>query len=798
MSQTQERNSTFARSEAIATAAAYRVVDEEEHEEGSFYMPQFSSNLTGSGEQNNSTVEGNWNPFPRFAGTLSLNEGGKLPNNIPPAAAYEQQRPQTYREGGQWPQAYSQQAAPVGKLSGSLRNLNDSSAPQSPGGASFHQDLHHKMGNLQNYDDIAVRIRSSSDFQVQHQRPLTERGQRRSTSFGMDGAPPLMNTSNASMMSQSTMSMNDSASMMGSMSSSKLSMNAPGQGRRRQWSVGEEALTEYRGPPQPHHATPYDMTPSEPLPLGTMRAHAASVDESSQSSLLYGSEPSSAGSTSMHQSMPNMAPMGVSLPSRVVPGAGMQTSAPGSMPKNKVQLCRFYQQGHCKHGDRCQYLHEVPGIMPTMHGQMPMMAMPTGGVYAMASQSSMATKSTSSMSVASTLPSASMGTLPSASMGSLPSASMGSLPSASMGSLAGSTPDFVGVNLYDMKGNIYAAAQDQQGCRFLQRKLDEGDPENFRLIYAEVKDHLPQLMVDPFGNYLCQRLLDHSNTKERAEIVHAIRHEIVPMSLNMHGTRALQKLIEQIDLCDTESRKVLIDELKTDVVKLVINPSGNHVIQRCLQALTPEEAQFIFDAVANKCREVATHRHGCCVLQRCIDRASPAQRQAMIDVISDNALPLIQDAYGNYVLQYVLNLNEPRHTRAVIQRLLGSICLLSIQKYSSNAVEKCFEVASKDQRTAMINELIDPQWLRRLVTDPFANYVIQKALKHCQPHERETLVNAIRRHEDVLCATPYGRKLQLKINKEYAPPSAAGTVQQSAHSNTGSGQNHPNLQAQES
>lgn len=56
--------------------------------------------------------------------------------------------------------------------------------------------------------------------------------------------------------------------------------------------------------------------------------------------------------------------------------------------------------------------------------------------------------------------------------------------------------------------------------------------------------------------------------------------------------------------------------------------------------------QFIFDAAAAHCVEIATHRHGCCVMQRCVDFASAPQKQRLVAVIAANALALSQDPYG--------------------------------------------------------------------------------------------------------------------------------------------------------
>lgn len=40
------------------------------------------------------------------------------------------------------------------------------------------------------------------------------------------------------------------------------------------------------------------------------------------------------------------------------------------------------------------------------------------------------------------------------------------------------------------------------------------------------------------------------------------------------------------------------------------------------------------------------------------------------------------------MVQYVLDLNDPRFSDAVIRQFIGNVCLLSVQKFSSNVIEK--------------------------------------------------------------------------------------------------------------
>ncbi|MCO5579724.1 hypothetical protein L7F22_033584 [Adiantum nelumboides] len=282
--------------------------------------------------------------------------------------------------------------------------------------------------------------------------------------------------------------------------------------------------------------------------------------------------------------------------------------------------------------------------------------------------------------------------------------------------------------LKEIEGHIYGIAKDQHGCRFLQRKFEEGVSEDVHKIFVEIIDHVVELMTDPFGNYLVQKLLEVCDETQRTEILYKVTstEQLVTISLNMHGTRAVQKLIETLSLA--EQVRLVVGSLKQGVVTLIKDLNGNHVVQRCLQRLSTEDSQFIFDAAASHCVEIATHRHGCCVLQRCVDFSFGQQRNRLVSEIAANALVLSQDPFGNYVVQYILDLGLNWAIAEVIAHLDGNFVHLAMQKFSSNVVEKCLKLSGEESKAEMIQELMSSTRLAQLLQDPFANYVVQSAL----------------------------------------------------------------------
>lgn len=330
----------------------------------------------------------------------------------------------------------------------------------------------------------------------------------------------------------------------------------------------------------------------------------------------------------------------------------------------------------------------------------------------------------------------------------------------------------------DCINNICNMCRDQYGCRFLQKKLDEDKTtRTCDIIFKEVLNEFSELMSDPFGNYLCQKLIEKCSIEQRTDLVKSVSKNLVKISKNIHGTRAVQKTIEQVS--SKEEIKLIRDALKGNVVALIQDLNGNHVIQKCIHKLEPNDNQFIYDAVAQHCVQVATHRHGCCVMQRCIDHSSSQQQMQLVEEIKNNALELVQDAFGNYVVQYVLDLGYENVCQQIAEKLVDSLYYLATQKFSSNVVEKCFKVGNEKTVKLLTRQLANFRFdgeqasqdpLIELLQHPFGNYVVQTALLVSSVkavEEWSVISERIKLQIHNLKSTPYVKRIQtLILNQE--------------------------------
>lgn len=93
-------------------------------------------------------------------------------------------------------------------------------------------------------------------------------------------------------------------------------------------------------------------------------------------------------------------------------------------------------------------------------------------------------------------------------------------------------------SLADLRGYIYLISKHQLGCRFLQGIFEEGNREDVQIIFNEVIHHVVELMMDPFANYLIQKLMDVCSEEQILQIVLMVtkrRGELVSICMNTHG-----------------------------------------------------------------------------------------------------------------------------------------------------------------------------------------------------------------------------------------------------------------------
>ncbi|KAL3538828.1 hypothetical protein ACH5RR_002194 [Cinchona calisaya] len=315
-------------------------------------------------------------------------------------------------------------------------------------------------------------------------------------------------------------------------------------------------------------------------------------------------------------------------------------------------------------------------------------------------------------------------------------------------------------SLEELRGKIFIVAKDQNGARDLQKILAEGKPEEKEIIFSELKNHVRELMMDQFANYLAQKMFEVGDAEQITELLLLIINDersLVTVCHDMHGTRAMQKLLGH--LTTPPQRSLIISALRRITVILTKSTNGHHVIEHCLKHFPNEDKKYILDVVADNCLDIAMDKSGCCVLQQCVEHARGEPRDSLIAEITANALVLAENPFGNYVVQFIIGLRIPHITSDILAQLYGNFVSLSMNKYGSNVVEKCMKESSEEQAMQIIKEIIGSPNFLTVLQDPFGNYVAQSAFAIAKGSIRHAMINLIQMHYSYLHSHPHGKRV---------------------------------------
>ncbi|VDN09533.1 unnamed protein product, partial [Dibothriocephalus latus] len=349
------------------------------------------------------------------------------------------------------------------------------------------------------------------------------------------------------------------------------------------------------------------------------------------------------------------------------------------------------------------------------------------------------------------------------------------------------------MTLRDLTNHIVEFAQDQYGSRFIQQKLEQASAVDKMAVFREILPQSYNLMVDVFGNYVIQKFFELGTPEQKEILVQRIKGQVLTLSLQMYGCRVIQKAIESVPL---DMQLGIVQELDGCVLKCVKDQNGNHVVQKCIECVPPEHLQFIVDAFKGNVHSISTHSYGCRVIQRILEHCNAEQTTPILAELHQCAESLVKDQYGNYVIQHILERGRTEEKGRIIELLRGRVAELSVHKFASNVVEKAVTNASRAERQALINEVLEKDVqpsvpgatpatvgstattaatlpdnsdsvLWRMMKDQFANYVVQKMLDVAEQPIKKELMSRIRPHLPSLRKYTYGKHIINKMEKHY-------------------------------
>ena len=285
------------------------------------------------------------------------------------------------------------------------------------------------------------------------------------------------------------------------------------------------------------------------------------------------------------------------------------------------------------------------------------------------------------------------------------------------------------MSLNDLLNNIEKISENQSGCRLLQNKLQQNS-DRADDFYKSIKSKniLKKITIDSFGNYFIQKLLEYISSDLISEFfINIICPSFMEISLNPHGSRVIQKLLERI-YNNQNLMKIFNECLQNSMLEIFLNQSSTHIIIKYISLIKYPNNQIVYKYIVDNIYYIATHKHSCCTLQKCLNEGNNTQRKEILISLANISSQLFADQYGNYAIQFALSLKDEEANKIIISNYLGNFQENISNKISSNVYEKVLEYCDFNTKQYIIKSLCNFETVKKLLYDTYGNYVLQKTL----------------------------------------------------------------------
>jgi hypothetical protein len=310
----------------------------------------------------------------------------------------------------------------------------------------------------------------------------------------------------------------------------------------------------------------------------------------------------------------------------------------------------------------------------------------------------------------------------------------------------------------ELAKQAFTLARYQNGCRYLQKRVENNQKLVPTVFFPKVLGHIQELSNDQFGNYYIKILIKYLPEDMIYKLIQLIHPSIAKIGTNQYGTKVLQHLIEFLG--NEKNLLFFIQKTLPHVVVLINDINGIHIIQKLIY-IKSKYIQLIYNEIFKNINLIAVTRDGSNFIKKLLDFLDDNNMTSLINAINDNLPTIITNQHGNYIIQSIIMKENLALKYTIIETIIKNIVFFSNQKFSSNVVEKCFEV--EEMKDKVIDVIIKDNNFEQILLNEYGNYVIQKALLKSDQIKQQLLFKLFVPLVHKLQCLPFGQKLLSKL-----------------------------------
>jgi len=229
------------------------------------------------------------------------------------------------------------------------------------------------------------------------------------------------------------------------------------------------------------------------------------------------------------------------------------------------------------------------------------------------------------------------------------------------------------------------------------------------------------------------------------------------MSLEPLGCRVVQLALK---VADQTNRASLVSELHGHVMEAMESPHANYVVQQVVELMPTPMISFVAEEMAGAGCRAARHRYGCRIVCRLLEHsATKDSTAAFIDEVLTEASELSRHVFGHHVVQAALEHGLPRQRRRIAAALLGELARNARNRNASYVIETALVHCCPEDRNALATEIRSGYGgIVQLAQSQFGRHVV-KALLRLPGEDSRAALRDILAASAELSESKHGRRL---------------------------------------
>ncbi|KJH41081.1 RNA binding repeat protein, Pumilio-family [Dictyocaulus viviparus] len=236
--------------------------------------------------------------------------------------------------------------------------------------------------------------------------------------------------------------------------------------------------------------------------------------------------------------------------------------------------------------------------------------------------------------------------------------------------------------LREMEGHILKCVKDQNGNHVVQKVIEKVKPERLQFIINTFtkngSDTITQLSTHPYGCRVIQRVLEYCSEEQKRPVLEALHTSMNTLIVDQYGNYVVQHVLEH---GTNQDRDRIVQEVRLFDLFLALKVAGNVL-------------------------RYAQHKFASNVIEKCLICAGGHHKTLLIDevcgALNDTQPPILlmmKDQYANYVVQKMLDIADPVYRRKMMYAIKPHIPVLRKYSYGKHIITKLEKYFQKQQCT---------------------------------------------------------------------------------------------------